>query len=340
MSLSIISILTTSSFIIGAALVLDFCIGEPKRYHPLIGFGNIAIWVERKLNQPNLRIGRYISGLLAWMLLILPITAGVFFSSSILLAAFAETSLFGLRLDAFFNIIIELVLLYLCIGWKSLVQHVNAIQLALQQNNITLARQRTQYIVSRDADALTEQQISQTAIESMLENGNDAIFGCLFWFLVAGAPGAVMYRLANTLDAMWGYRTPRYKQFGWAAAKLDDLLNIIPARLCALSYALLGNTRRALHCWQSQAHLLSSPNGGPVMSSGAGGLQVILGGPTYYHGKLVDKPFFGEGSKPIGNDIHRTVILVNRTVYLWFLVIFCSGLAYELAHSAIRGLYL
>ena len=318
--------LTTSSLIIGAALVLDFCLGEPKRFHPLIGFGNIAIWVERKLNQPSLRIGRYISGLFAWMLLILPITAGVFF--------------FELHLGGTFNIIIEVVLLYLCIGWKSLVQHVNAIQLALQQQNITLARERTQYIVSRDANTLNEQQISQTAIESMLENGNDAIFGCLFWFLVAGAPGAVMYRLANTLDAMWGYRTQRYGQFGWGAARLDDLLNIIPARLCALSYALLGNTRRALNCWQSQAHLLSSPNGGPVMSSGAGSLQVVLGGPTYYNGKLVDKPFFGEGSKPSGNDIHRTIKLVNRTVYLWFLVILCSGLAYELVHSAIGNHYL
>ena len=137
-----------------------------------------------------------------------------------------------------------------------------------------------------------------------------------------------------------GLPNTRYEQFGWGAAKLDDVLNIIPARLCALSYALLGNTRRALHCWQSQAHLLSSPNGGPVMSSGAGSLQVILGGPTYYHGKLVDKPFFGEGSKPSGNDIHRTISLVNRTVYLWFLVIFCSGLAYELVNSATEGLYL
>ena len=340
MPLFIISILTTSSLIIGAALVLDFCFGEPKRYHPLIGFGNIAIWVERKFNQPSLRIGRYISGLFAWMLLILPITAGVFFSSSILLSVYADTTLFGLPLGTTLNIIIELVLLYLCIGWKSLVQHVKAIQLALQQGDINLARERTQYIVSRDANALNEQQISQTAIESMLENGNDAIFGCLFWFLVAGAPGAVIYRLANTLDAMWGYRTQRYQQFGWGAAKLDDLLNIIPARLCALSYALLGNTRRALHCWRSQAHLLSSPNGGPVMSSGAGSLQVILGGPTYYHGKLIDKPFFGEGVEPSGNDIHRTIKLVNQTVYLWFLVIFCSGLTYELAHSAIRGLYL
>ena len=318
--------LTTSSLIIGAALVLDFCLGEPKRYHPLIGFGNIAIWIERKLNQPSLRIGRYISGLFAWMLLILPITAGVFF--------------FELHLGGMFHIIIDVVLLYLCIGWKSLVQHVKAIQLALQQNNMPLARERTQYIVSRDANTLNEQQISQTAIESMLENGNDAIFGCLFWFLVAGAPGAVMYRLANTLDAMWGYRTQRFEQFGWGAAKLDDLLNILPARLCALSYALLGNTRRALYCWRSQAHLLSSPNGGPVMSSGAGSLQIILGGPTYYHGKLVDKPFFGEGQEPSGDDIHRAIKLVNHTVYLWFLVIVFSGLIYGLTHVAIRGFYL
>jgi len=119
---------------------------------------------------------------------------------------------------------------------------------------------------------------------------------------------------------MWGYRTERFGKFGWGAAKLDDLLNLVPARLCALSYALLSNRQRALACWKSHAHLLSSPNGGPVMTSGAGGLQIILGGPTRYHGSLVDKPFFGEGSLPSQKDISRAIRLVNNTVYLWLVI--------------------
>ena len=228
----------------------------------------------------------------------------------------------------------EIILLYLCIGWKSLIQHVSAIQTALLDKDIPLARQNTQYIVSRNTDTLDEQQISRTTIESLLENGNDAIFGCIFWFIIAGAPGAVLYRLANTLDAMWGYRTERFQTFGWAAAKLDDLLNFIPARFCALSYALLGNTRGALHCWKSQAHLLSSPNGGPVMTSGAGSLQIILGGPAHYHGQLVTKTFFGEGVEPSHNDIYRAIKLVNRTVYLWFTVICSIGLGLTVYHAA------
>ena len=305
---------------IGLALVLDIVLGEPKRYHPLVGFGNLAIYAERKLNRtpsdvPGTPTSRYFTGILAWALLILPITLLIMFLVH-------QITMLGVVISLITNTFI----LYLCIGWKSLIQHVKAIQSALENNDTALARQRTQMIVSRDTDELDEQQISQTAIESLLENGNDAIFGCLFWFVVAGAPGAVLYRMANTLDAMWGYRTERFNEFGWGAAKLDDLLNVIPARLCALSYALLSNTRRALACWNSHAHLLASPNGGPVMTSGAGGLQIILGGPTKYHGSMVDKPFFGEGNLPSKNDISRAIRLVNNTVYLWLVVTIGFGL--------------
>ncbi len=115
-------------------------------------------------------------------------------------------------------------------------------------------------IVSRDPASL---DITRAATESVLENGNDAVFGALFWFVVAGAPGVVVYRLANTLDAMWSYRNERYVDFGFAAARLDDLLNYVPARLTALTYAILGHTRSAWRCWRAQAHDWDSPNAGP-----------------------------------------------------------------------------
>jgi adenosylcobinamide-phosphate synthase len=153
--------------------------------------------------------------------------------------------------------------------------------------------------------------------ESVLENGNDGIFGALFWFVIAGTPGCLFYRLANTLDAMWGYRNRHYDDFGWAAARLDDLLNTIPARLTALSYALLGATGRALHCWRSQAGAWESPNAGPVMASGAGALGISLGGPARYGGQWRNRPLLGEGQPPRTADIGRALSLVRTALGLW-----------------------
>jgi adenosylcobinamide-phosphate synthase len=151
------------------------------------------------------------------------------------------------------------------------------------------------------------------------------VFGALFWFALAGAPGALLYRLANTLDAMWGYRTPRYRCFGWAAARLDAALNFIPARLTALTYALLGNTAVALHCWRQQARAWDSPNAGPVMASGAGSLVVRLGGAANYHGVCEQRPALGAGNAPSAPDIARATALVQRGAWLWALLLLLVG---------------
>jgi adenosylcobinamide-phosphate synthase len=172
-------------------------------------------------------------------------------------------------------------------------------------------------MVSRDSAAIDP---VPATVESVLENGNDGVFGALFWFFLLGGAGALLFRLANTLDAMWGYRNQRFLKFGWAAARLDDVLDYIPARLTALTYALLGQTRTALNCWKTQAPHWDSPNAGPVMSSGAGALGLKLGGPARYQGEWHERPELGTGDAPQPQDIERALALVRHGVYLWLTV--------------------
>jgi adenosylcobinamide-phosphate synthase len=295
------------------AVALDRWLGEPRRWHPLVGFGALARRVEALGYGPSgsSATARRARGMGAVILLLVPFTVAAW-----LLAAIP---LLGL--------VVALGLLYLAIGARSLAEHAEAVAAALQAGDLSLARQRVGMIVSRDAGDLDEEDISRATVESVLENGCDAVFGALFWFVLAGAPGVVLFRLANTLDAMWGYRNPRYQYFGWAAARLDDLLNWLPARLTALSYVAVG-TRPALawRCWREQAPSWKSPNAGPVMAAGAGALGLALGGPARYHGQWQQRSSLGEGLAPRAEDIGRAVALVRRALWLWLAAILLGGL--------------
>jgi len=278
-------------------VVLDGLLGEPRRWHPLVGFGRLAQRVELMLYRPS-----RLRGAIAVALLV---------------GGFALTTFLVHRSLSSWGWLLESALLYLAIGATSLGQHAAAVRRALDIGDLDAARQNVGRMVSRDTANLDETAVARAAVESVLENGCDAVFGALFWFFVAGAPGVVAYRLANTLDAMWGYKNPRYLHFGWAAARLDDLFNWIPARLTALTYLLLGKSGAAWRCWQSQAPTWESPNAGPVMAAGAGALTVRLGGPAVYHGRLESRPPLGEGQEPVAADIARATTLVRRGVALW-----------------------
>ncbi|MFT6914059.1 MAG: adenosylcobinamide-phosphate synthase [Motiliproteus sp.] len=325
-----------------AAVGIDWLAGEPKRWHPLVGFGALAAGVEKRLNLKHpaslptslpgfvriLGCGK-LCGVLGLLLLCLPLPLlwWLLVGRSAGEIGGALWSLSGL---------LEAALLYLSIGHRSLWDHGRPICEALEQQDEGLARELTARIVSRDPEAL---DIEVSATESVLENGNDALFGALFWFVIAGGAGALFYRLVNTLDASWGYRSDRYSDFGWAAAKLDDLLNYLPARCTALSYALLTDTRAAFRCWKAQAATHASPNGGPVITAGAGGLGVILGGATRYQGLWHNKPLLGEGQPPRAQDIVRALRLVTQTLVLWVMLLLGTDLL-RIVYSQAGGLYL
>jgi len=300
------------ALLILAAILLDWWLGESRRFHPLVGFGWLANFVEQKFfgsinGTPSVN---RIRGVLAVALLILPFTAIAM----------------ALSMLPYVGLIFSVLMLYFSIGHKSLHDHARPIISALQNNNDEEARYLVGRLVSRDTESL---DTIGAATESVLENGNDAVFGALFWFAIAGAPGAILYRLANTLDAMWGYRNQRYTNFGWAAARFDDVLNYLPARLTALTYALMGKTRQALFCWRTQAAAWDSPNAGPVMAAGAGALGVSIGGPACYSGEWHQRPNLGVEAKPEINDIESALKLVRHGVWLWLAVfIVAAGLAH------------
>ncbi|MBS1141118.1 MAG: adenosylcobinamide-phosphate synthase [Proteobacteria bacterium] len=284
------------------AVLLDRLLGEPRRFHPLVGFGNLASAIEKRLNQHT-----QMAGVAAWVLVVLP-----FVGLAWLLRPYAPFA-------------VDVALLYFALGAQSLCEHAEAIAKPLQQGHLDEARRRVSWIVSRDTSTLDESGIAKAGVESVLENGNDAIFGTLFWFALLGGPGALLFRLANTLDAMWGYRTERFNLFGRFAARIDDALNWVPARLTALTYALLGQTRNALACWRAQAPGWDSPNAGPVMSAGAGSLGVQLGGAAIYHGQEEIRPPLGAGPAPVAADLDRAIALIRHSLWLWLAVLFVIG---------------
>lgn len=287
------------------AITIDALAGEPRRGHPLAAFGALAEVIEGRWNTTG--TNATVRGALAVALL-----AGVPSLMAVLVALLVPAPwLYGL----------EVLVLWLALGAHSLAEHARAVARPLAQGNLDSARTAVSLMVSRDPKQLDDTAIARATTESVLENGADAVFASLFWFALAGLPGLIAHRLINTLDAMWGYRNARFAQFGRTAARVDDLLNWIPARLTALSYLLVGNSARGRRCWRAQARHWDSPNAGPVMAAGAGALAVTLGGSAPYPEGQRERPVLGAGATPDAMIIEAALTLVRHALLLWLLVL-------------------
>jgi len=286
------------------ALVVDHLFGEPPaRWHPVVWMGNALGWAGKRVAP-------------------LPQDAAVGMDLKVFcLSSLFWCALYAIVLFVFWGlqwVLCQLpwwlaaVGLGLCLkpllAWRMLRTEVLAVEAALAQS-LPAGRERLSWLVSRDVTALTEAQVRESAIESLAENLNDSVVAPLFWFAVAGLPGAAAYRFANTADAMWGYRTVRGgRQWEWAgkwAARADDVLNWLPARLTAL---LLWPVGQGAALWRN-AGITPSPNGGWPMGAMALCLGVRLGKPGVY-------TLNATGREPLAADVHQAVALAWRAVWL------------------------
>jgi adenosylcobinamide-phosphate synthase len=300
-----------------AGATLDRLLGEPKRWHPLVGFGWLAGRIESRLNIGS---GSRLLGLLAWSLAVLP---------AVVLAGWLCTLPLGWLLHP--------LLLCFALGGRALEEHGMRVADDLAAGNLAAAREHVGWMVSRDTSALDETGVAKAAVESLLENGNDAVFGALFWFFLLGGAGRAALPPGQYARRDVGLPQRAFPVLWCGRRAAGRRAQLLPARLTALSYALFGNTRRALACWRTQAPQWDSPNAGPVMAAGAGSLQVALGGPAVYHGHLEVRPVLGEGRAPQASDIQRALTLVRHGVRLWLVTAFVVGaliaLAAGMAHA-------
>jgi adenosylcobinamide-phosphate synthase len=307
----------TIAIILLLAFSLDYLFSELKRFHPLVGFGYLTSKLEKKFNsfhQTGSSLAKWVPRLLgtfSWSILCLPLPIIYYYLH--------QNSLLFWCLDA--------LILYVAIGLKSLESHALQILKPLDESNLVEARHFCSYLVSRKTDDLSEQEISRATVESVLENGHDAAVASLVWFTIGGAPLVILHRLANTLDAMWGYKNERYLNFGWCAARMDDLLGWPSAKITALLYACqtkfsLFKMVQALLNGYQQSQDYKSLNGGWVMATGASVLNFKLGGSAVYHGKEITSVTLGCGEAVVKRDICRSINLVNNAVVILIMFVF------------------
>jgi adenosylcobinamide-phosphate synthase len=278
-------------------IAADGMFGDPRRGHPVAAFGTAAKAVERAIYRDAKVPGAVHAVLLSGT----TVAAGVLIERV------------GRRSPAT-QLLSTAAATWIVLGGASLAREGTAISRELDAGDIDAARRRLPSLCGRDPELLDQAGLSRAAVESVAENTSDAVVAPLLWGAVAGVPGLLGYRAINTLDAMIGYRSPRYLRFGWAAARLDDLANLVPARVTALLTALCapvvgGSAGGAYRTWRRDARAHPSPNAGQVEAAFAGALEIRLGGRTRYRHGVEERPVLGGGRNPDAGHVTRAVEL-------------------------------
>ncbi|MRU15872.1 cobalamin biosynthesis protein [Roseovarius sp. A21] len=273
----------TAALVLALAMVLDALVGEPRAIwdrvpHPAVLMGRVVCWCDRVLNEGE---ARRLKGVLA------------------MVAMAVGAVVLGMVLEVF-GPLAEVIVVAVLLAQRSLVAHVRAVASALRLS-VGEARRSVAMIVGRDTAAMEGPAVARAAIESAAENQSDGVIAPAFWFLIGGLPGLLLYKITNTADSMIGYRTPRHEEFGWAAARFDDLLNVIPARLTAGLIWLSHGRWQGFGAVRADARLHRSPNAGWPEAAMARVLGVALSGPRAYEGRMREFPFVNAmGKRQIG----------------------------------------
>jgi adenosylcobinamide-phosphate synthase len=291
----------------------DAAFGDPPRHHPVAAFGRVAARAERACYAEHRLAGLVYTGALV--------------GTVAALGCLLERAGRG---RAAVQVAATALATWTVLGGTSLADEGAAMARALDAGDLDTARVRLPHLCGRDPDGLDVAGLARASVESIAENTSDAVVAPLVWGAVAGVPGLLAYRAINTLDAMVGYRSPRYRRFGWAAARLDDLVNLLPSRATAALTALCaplvgGSALGAWHVWRRDAAAHPSPNAGQVEAAFAGALEVRLGGRTVYPHGTEQRPVLGHGRTPDAGDLLRGVEL-SRLVGLAATVL-CAVLA-------------
>jgi adenosylcobinamide-phosphate synthase len=293
-------------YVLAAAFVLDFFLGDPRYLpHPVVGMGNAIGFFEPRFRQAFKN----------------PLTAGGFFTFFLVGLTYVQV-LILITLTAWIHPLlgagVQTVLLFFCFSVKGLKHAAMAVAKPLARKDLTAAREKIGLIVGRDPRNLDEAGVTRAAVETVAENFVDGFLAPLFWAVILGVPGAMAYKMINTLDSMVGYQNDRYLLFGRVSARLDDAANFIPARVSVFVIAAAAaflpgiSGTGALRVGMSQGRRHKSPNAGFPEAAFAGALKIRLGGPSIYHGREVDKPFIGSAyADPDISAVHQACRLMQ-----------------------------